>query len=219
MFTIRGKDMKTLLFNPNLFFSEKLQTEVSFKYPVLIMFVTSLITMGSSLLTMNIIKEFLPSGGNFFAFIMYIGVVIWALVGTFGYWIILTGIFYLISSVFHSKGSFKRTLEFVSYGFVPQIFGAIVSFFVLYAVLPSLDISSRNPQLFAESLKHMLVNNPLTLTAQIFGILCFLLAANIWIFALIHARNMQTKNAIITVCIPVGLTLIYQIYMIIGGLT
>ena len=31
--------MKTLLFNPNLFFSEKLKTEVSFKYPVLIMLV------------------------------------------------------------------------------------------------------------------------------------------------------------------------------------
>ncbi len=166
---------------------------------------------------MNKIKESLPSEASSFMFFIILGGVIGALIGTFVYWIILTGIFYLISSVFHSEGSFKRTLEFVSYGFVPQIFSGAASFFVLYTLLPSLNASSQNPQLFAESLKQMLANNPLSLTSLTFGILCLLLSANIWVFALIHARNMQTKNAIITVCIPVGLTLIYEIYSLIGG--
>lgn len=211
--------MKTLLFNPNLFFSEKLKTEISFKYPILIMLVIALIAIGSSFLMMNKIKESLPPEAGSFAFVMILGGAIGALIGTFVYWVILTGIFYLISSVFHSEGSFKRTLEFVAYGFVPQIFSSIVGLLILYILLPSLNTSLQNPQLFAESLKQMLVNNPLSLASQIFGILCFLLSANIWIFALMHARNMSTKNAIITVGIPVGLSLIYQIYVLIGGLT
>jgi hypothetical protein len=211
--------MKTLLFNPNLFFSEKLKNEISFKNSVLIMLAISLVAIGSSFLMMNKIKESLPSEAGSFAFFMILSGVIGALFGTFIYWIVLTGIFYLISSVFHAEGSFKRTLEFVSYGFVPQIFSGIVSLFVLYTILPSLNASLQNPQLFAENLKQTLLNNPLSLTSQAFGILCLLLSANIWVFALMHARNMSAKNAIVTVGIPVGLSLIYQIYILIGGLT
>ncbi len=211
--------MKDLLFNPNLFFSEKSKTEVSFKYPVLIVLVGSIISMGSGLLMINTTKELLPSNASSYAFIMNIGIVIWALIATFGMWLILTGVFYLISSVFHSEGSFWRTLEFVSYGFVPQLFSGIVGLFALYVVLPSLNTSLQNPQLFAESIKHVLANNPLTLTSQIFAILCFLLSANIWVFALVHARNMSTKNAILTICVPVGLSLVLQLYSLVGGRT
>lgn len=209
--------MKTLLFNPNLFFGEKLKTEVNFKYPILIMLVISLIAIGSSFLMMNKIKESLPSETSSFMFLIILGGLIGALIGSFIYWVILTGIFYLISAAFHSKGSFRRTLEFVSYGFVPQLFSGVVSLFVLYTILPSLNASSQNPQFLSQSLTKMLANNPLSLTSQAFGILCLLLAANIWVFALIHARNMSTKNAIITVGIPIGLTLVFQIYSLIGG--
>ena len=102
--------MKTLFFNPNLFFSEKLKKEVSFKNPVLIMLALSLIALISSFLVMNKIKESLPSDANSFMYVLIIGGAVGAVVSTFIYWVILTGIFYLISSVFHAEGSFKRTL-------------------------------------------------------------------------------------------------------------
>lgn len=211
--------MKDLLFNPNLFFSEKSKNDVSFKYPILIVFINSILAIGSSILIMNKIKEILPLDGNSFMPVMMLGSVIGGLFGTFVYWIILTGIFYLISFLFNPGGSFKRTLEFVGYGFAPQIFGGIANFFVMYYLLPSITVSSQNPQLFSESFAQALANNPLSFAAEIFVILCFLLSANIWVFALVHARNMSTKNAILTVGVPVGLTLIYQIYSLIGGLT
>lgn len=211
--------MKTLFFNPNLFFSEKLKKEVSFKNPVLIILVISLIALLSSFLVMNKIKESLPSDVNSFMYIMIIGGAIGAVLSTFLSWVIFTGIFYLISSVFHAEGSFKRTLEFVSYGFVPQIFSGIVGLFILYTILSSLNASLQSPQFFAESVKQTMLNNPLSLTSQVFGILCFLLSANIWVFALMNARNMSAKNAVITVGVPVGLYLIFQIYALFGGLT
>jgi hypothetical protein len=214
-----GKNMKDLLFNPSLFFSEKSKDEVSFKYPVLIVLVNAILSIGSSILIMNKVKEILPLDENSFMPYIMLGIVIVNLFGTFVYWIVFTGILYLISSLFNSKGSFKRTLEFVGYGFVPQIFGVIVNFFVMYYLLPSVHISAQNPQLFSESFSQALANNPLSFTAEIFVILCFLLSANIWTFALIHARNMSTKNAILTVGVPVGLNLAYQIYSLIGGLT
>ncbi|MCO5384273.1 MAG: YIP1 family protein [Methanosarcina barkeri] len=210
--------MKDLLFNPSLFFSEKSKNEVSFKYPVLIVLVNAILLIGLSILIMNKVKEILPLDGNsFMPYIMIVSVIMGF--GTFVYWILFTGILYLISSLFNSEGSFKRTLEFVGYGFVPQIFGGIVNFFVMYYLLPLVPILSQNPQLFSESFSQALANNPLSFAAEIFVILCFLLSANIWTFALVHARNMSTKNAILTVGVPVGLNLAYQIYSLIGGLT
>lgn len=212
--------MKDLLFNPNLFFSEKSKNEVSFKYPILIVFIYSIISIGSSILMMNKMKEILPlDGSSFMSTVIVLGSVIGGLFGTFLYWIILAGIFYLMSFLFNPDGSFKRTLEFVGYGFAPQILGAIANLFVMYYLLPSIPISSQNPQLFSESFAQALANNPLSLVAETFVILCLLLSANIWVFALVHARNISTKNAILTVGVPVGLTLIYQVYSLIGGLT
>lgn len=208
--------MKDLLFNPNLFFSEKSKNEVSFKYPILLVLIYSIISIGSSILMMNKMKEILPLDGSSF---MSTAVTLGGFFGAFLYWIILTGIFYFISFLFNSNGSFKRTLEFVGYGFAPQILGAIANLFVMYYLLPSVPISSQSPQLFTESFKQALVNDPLSFAAEIFVILCFLLSANIWVFALVHARNMSTKNAILTIGVPVGLTLIYQVYSLIGGLT
>ena len=43
------------------------------------------------------------------------------------------------------------------------------------------------------------------------GILFTLWSANIWVFGLKHARNLSTKNAVITVAIPVGLYVLWTV--------
>ncbi len=210
-------NLNNLIFDPNSFFREKIGTEVSFKYPLLIMLVISIFAIGSSFLVMNKLKEFLPSDmdSSISATVMSIGVIggiVGGLIGTFLNWFILAGILYSISYVFASKGSFKRTLEFVSYGFVPQIFSGFISLVVTYVLVSSVDFSAQDPQLMAQGMEQMFSNNPLFYTSQIIGILCLLLSAYIWIFALLHARNMSFKNAALTVCIPAGLSIVSQIY-------
>ncbi len=102
------RKLKILLFNPDLFFSEKLKNEVDLKYPALIVLVTSIILILTTSLTSNGRSIFHIVGSGIIN--AYLG------------WIFITLIFYLISLVFKSSGSFKRTLEFVGYGFVPLIF-------------------------------------------------------------------------------------------------
>jgi hypothetical protein len=206
-----------LILNPNLFFSEKSKNDVKLMYPTLVILVNAIFSVITGFLLINKIKEALPSEASSFILIGASIGVFGGLLGAFAYWIILTGIFFLISSLFNSEGSFKRTLEFVGYGFVPQIFASIVNLFVFYSSLSSIN-SSQDPQLIAAQLSNLMSSNPLFHIAQIVGILCLLLSANIWIFALLHARNMSFKNAALTVCIPVGLSLIYSIYTLVGGL-
>ncbi|KKG17853.1 hypothetical protein EO98_02470 [Methanosarcina sp. 2.H.T.1A.6] len=210
-------NLNKLLFDPNSFFREKLGNEVSFKYPLLIILVIAVLTIGSSLLVMNNLKDSFSSDmdSSISASVMSIGIIggaIGGLIGTFISWFVLAGIFYSISYVFASKGSFKRTLEFVGYGFVPQIFSSVVSIIAMYFLLSSVDFSSLDSQFMAQGIEQMFSNNPLFYTSQIIAILCFLLSAYIWIFALLHARNMSFKNAAITVGIPAGLSIVIQIY-------
>ena len=207
-------NLNNLLFDPNSFFREKSRNNVDFKYPVLIILVIAIIAMVSSFLVMNQFSGSLPSDmSSYFSTATFFFVIVGGLIGTFFYWFLLTGILYAISYVFESKGSFRRTLEFVGYGFVPQIFSGLIGVVITYWVTTSADFSLQNPQLITENMMELYSNNPLYYTSQIIGILCLLLSAYIWVFALLHARYLSIKNAALAVGIPVGLSLIYQIYL------
>ncbi len=210
-------NLNTLLFDPNSFFKEKLGNEVSFKYPLLIILVIAVLTVSSSIVVMNNLQDSFSSDmdPSMSASVMSIGIigsVVGGLVGTFFSWFMLTGILYSISYVFKSKGSFKRTLEFTGYGFLPQIFSNLIGLIVMYIMLYSTDLSSQDSMFMGQGVEQMFSNNPLFYTSQIIGILCLLLSGYIWIFAILHARNMSYKNAAITVGIPIGLAIVIQIY-------
>jgi hypothetical protein len=212
--------MKDLLFNPNLFFSEKSKNEFNLKYPLLIILVNYIFAMGIFLLLMNQASGFIPPDTNFFMYIIILFIALIGLIAMFIFWVILTGVFYLISSLFNSEGSFRRTLEFVGYGFAPQIFSSIINILVMCILISSLNVSTHNPQLFAENFKQIMLNSPLSLVSKVFGTLCILWSANIWRFGLLYARKMSIKNANLTVGIPVALYLVYlviSIYFQYGG--
>ena len=207
-------NLNSLLFDPNSFFREKTRNNVDFNYPVLIILAVAIIAMGSSFLVMNQLSGMFPSDmGSYVSTAAIVFGIVGGLFGTFFYWLILTLIFYSISYVFESNGSFKRTLEFVGYGFVPQIFSSLIGVFVTYKLMASVDFSQQDSQLISESMTQMLSYNPLYYASQAIGILCLLLSAYIWVFALLHARNLSMKNAIITVGVPVGLYVVYMMYV------
>ncbi|MDD4523396.1 MAG: YIP1 family protein [Methanosarcina sp.] len=177
----------------------------------------AVLTVSSSIVVMNNLQDSFSSGmdSSMSSSVMSSiigGVAIGGFIGTFLYWVILAGILYSISYVFKSKGSFKRTLEFTGYGFVPQVFSSLVGLIVMYIMLSSTDLSSQDSIFMGQGVEQMFSNNPLFYTSQIIGILCLLLSGYIWIFAILHARNMSYKNAAITVGIPIGLAIVIQIY-------
>lgn len=207
-------NLNNLLFDPNSFFREKSRNNVDFKYPVLIILVIAIIAMVSSFLVMKQFSGMFPSDmGSYVSAAAIAFGIVGGLFGTFFYWFILTVIFYSISYVFDSKGSFKRTFEFVGYGFAPQIFSGLIGIVITYWLTASVDFSSQDPELITETITQMYSNNPLFYASQAVGILFLLLSAYIWVFALLHARNLSIKNAALTVGIPIGLYVIYRVYM------
>lgn len=211
--------MKRLLFDPNGFFSKKSKEKASLKIPSMVVMVKGMLAVASSMLMMRQVMGPLPPDLTPFMVSGAAVGIIGGLMGVFLIWLITAGVFYLISCLYDSEGSFKRAVEFVGYGYVPSIFSAFVGLLVLYSILPSMDFSLQNPHLMQQNVEQIMANNPLLWLSQIIGILCTLWSGNIWIFALSHARNMSTKNAALTVAIPVSMYLLYSIYNLVSALT
>lgn len=209
--------MVNILLNPNRFFAKKLEEKVNLKVPFLIVFIKSIFVASSSILIMKKITELFPSDLKSFVVISALIGLIGSLIISFLGWLILSGILYLLSCHFNSEGSFKRTVEFVGYGYIPMILSSFISLLTMYIILPSIDISLQNPQLLQQSIEQITVNNPYIRFSQIIGILCILWSANFWVFALSHARNMSIKNSVFIVSIPIGLYLLYSMYILLGA--
>ncbi len=205
--------MDRILFNPEWFFSEKLKEKVSLKNPFFILLIYGIFVAATSMLMLNKITASLPSNvGQFMLFGALIGVIT-SMIGLDLVWLILAGVFYLFSSFFNSEGTFKRTFEFVGYGFLPLIFSSMIGLGALYTVLPSLDFSL-DPSLMQQNMKQMLAN-PILQASQAATILLVIWSAYIWVFAVKNAMNITTKNALIVVGIPVGGYILYSGYNLI----
>jgi hypothetical protein len=203
--------MLQVLTNPNGFFKKKITERIEWKNPLIIMAfmavvgtITIYTTMMSTLQSF-MSMDFLEGAGQI---ILAIFLIIGSIIGVVFLWILYTGIFYVISVIFNGEGDFKRLMEFVSYGFIPNIAGSLISAYYTNRVFSNIDFASvTDPQ----AIQDMIYADPSMKIAAALGIIFTLWSANIWIFGLQYARNLSLKNAVITVGIPIGLSLIYTI--------
>jgi hypothetical protein len=128
--------------------------------------------------------------------------------------------------IFLSREKFKRPLEFIGYGYLPQIFGAILTTIVAIQYLPRVvvpQISSgaiqEDPQLIQEAVK-ALMHDPammeMTQIISIISIVFLLWSANIWIFGMRYARELSERDSALCVGIPVVGYILYIIYTMTG---
>ena len=203
--------MTNVLTNPDQFFAELSAKDTKLTTPFIIVLIAAIISAISAAMMMDVITPALPAEAAPLASIIATISVIMGLIVMFILWLLYTGAFYVISMFFSGEGTFKRCLEFTGYGFIPMIVSVAIGLAVNMAVFPTIDFSVENPEL----LQQTLTQNPLMQASGIIGIFLMLWSANIWIFGIKHARNVSTKNALITVGVPVGMYIVYLISIII----
>ena len=207
--------MLEVLTDPDQFFGKKITEEISLKIPIAIIAVGGLLAAASTVIILQKVMAGLPEEAASFAWIGGIVGAFSVIVFAFIEWLLYASIFYLISSAFSGDGPFKRVLEFVAYGFIPTALSSLISMVAVIQVLPTIEFSMDNADLLQETI----FSNPLIQASTIIGIFLTLWSANIWIFALMHARNLTTRNAVLAVGIPIGLFIVYSVYNLIGALT
>jgi len=211
-----------LLINPNAFFQKRMADKENLVKPALIVLAGAILAAASGYLTSTVTSKMLEAAGFGTGLVFGISV-IGAFIGVFVYWVIATGVFYLVSLLFEGKGSFSRSLEAVGYGFLPLVFGYLVTLAVALVYIPRITL----PQLSQESLKdpqavlnatRIFMTDPtvvqFTRITMVISILFLLWSAYCWINSMKHARQMTLKNATICVGAPVFLYILYLLAII-----
>jgi len=211
--------MLEVLTDPNGFFRRKSNAEVEFKTPLIIIAVLGIIAAINMIIIAPAILEPLyqsldmpESAGT--VIVAFIAIV--AFLWNFVMWGIYSGIFYAISMPFDGEGSFKRVLEFVSYGLIPLIPSSLIGIFFSNRIYSNIDWSaidwtSQEAQLLVQE---KVLSDPSLQISGIIGILFLLWSANIWIFAMVHSRNLSVKDAAITVGVPILIYILYTLYQL-----
>jgi hypothetical protein len=212
--------MLDILINPNNFFEARMKGIESLKPPLLIVLIYGMISGIAAFLmagvTIEMLSETLPPEAlGIASTIGGISAFIGALVASLIIWVAFTALFFGISWVFKGEGKFKRTLEFVGYGYIPMIISGIISAVLMYNFITTAQIPHvTDPTEMAGIITPWMMKNPMVQLSSIIGILFMLWSANIWILGLKHARNLSTKNALITVAIPVAAYALHTVWQL-----
>jgi hypothetical protein len=220
-----GKSLVNLLINPNAFFKDASEEKESLKIPGLIVLTLGIVSAVSAYLVGGLTAKMMAGMFPGMESIIAISTVLGALVAVFIVWVIWAGVFYILSSVFKGKGTFKRTLEFVGFGYLPQIFGALLSIVVVDQYLPKIIVpritsaAIDDPQMIQEAV-NALMHDPamreMTQIISVISIVFLLWSASIWISGLQHSRKLLVRDAALCVGIPVVLYILYMIYSMTG---
>ena len=188
-----------VLFEPGRFFEARMQDRPSLKIPALIAVVMGLIGAVSVIPMTDLTMAMLPAEMQGLGVIMTIIFAAFAFAGGFLAWIIYGFVFHLVSMIFKGQGDLERTMEFSGLNVPPMT----------------------NPEQiaeFSENLVSVLATDPLAQIAGLVTILFTIWSANIWIFGMKYARNLSTRDAVLTVGIPVGLYILYMLITLAGWL-
>jgi len=210
-----------ILFRPDAFFEHGPHEPESLKIPALIVLTGGILAAAYGYLMGELSARMMAGMMPGMDAIILISAVLGALVGTFIFWGIAAGIFYIISTFFKGSGSFNRVLEVVGYGYLPQIIGSLITLVAAIQYLPKITVpvltkaALDDPEII-ETAMTAFMHDPamleLTQITSLIAIVFMLWSANIWIFGMKHARMLTMRDAAICVGAPVILYVVYVIY-------
>jgi hypothetical protein len=210
-----------ILLRPDAFFSNVKNEKESLRLPALIILTGGIVAaihgylMGS--LSAKMMAGIMPGMDA----IIPLSATAGALIMTFVIWLIVAGVFYLISFLFKGQGSFYRVLEVVGYGYVPQIAGSIITLvaaivYIPRITVPTLTKTALEDPAMIEQVTKTFMHDPamieLTQITTLVSIVFMLWSAHIWIFGIKHARGLSPRDAAICVGVPVVLYVLYMTY-------
>jgi len=219
------KSFVNILIHPSAFFQDGLSEKESLKIPGIIVLMLGIVSAGYAYLIGGLTGKLLAGIVPGMESIIAISTVLGAFVGIFLFWVIWTGVFYLISSFFKGQGTFKRSLEFVGYGYLPQIFGVILTILVALQYLPRVVVpritsaAAQDPQAIIDAtnaLMHDPAMREMIQVASLISIVFLLWSANIWIAGMRSARQLSDRDAALCVGIPVVAYILYIIFTMTG---
>ncbi|MDD1684091.1 MAG: YIP1 family protein [Methanoregula sp.] len=210
-----------ILIRPDAFFRSTVDKKEDLKFPLLIVLAGSLVAAAYGYLISGLTARMMSSAMPGIETIITLSSVLGALMGTFVFWILWTGVIYVLTIAFKGQGSFKQVLAVVGYGYLPQIFGSVITLIAAIEYIPRITVPTitgaglQDPVVIQEAMKafmHDPAMMELTQITTLITIVFLLWSASIWIFGIKYARNLSPQNAALCGGIPVIAYVLYMIY-------
>jgi hypothetical protein len=215
-----------VLTHPDAFFQEKLKSEEDLKTPFLFVAIAGVIGAMYGYMIGSLTSRMFAAAGAGMGELVAVSSIIGAFIGVVVFWLIGSAVFYLISMIFKGTGGFNRSLEFIGYGFIPQIIGSLITLIMGVYYLPMVQVpvvrSFTDPAVIQNAVSSLMLDPAmleLTKVSTVIGIIFLLWSANIWIYAIKYARNLSMKHAAITVLLPVVIYIIYTMFTTFVGVS
>jgi hypothetical protein len=214
-----------ILVRPRAFFQNAIAEKENLIIPGLIVLTLGIVSAVNAYLIGGVTGKMMAGLMPGLESIIAISAILVSLFLVFLTWVILTGVFYLLSLLFKGKGIFKRSFEFVGYGYFPQIFGVILNVIVALQYLPKVIVpqitssATQDPQMIIDAtsaLRHDPAWMEMTQITSLISIVFLLWSANIWISGMRNARHLSERDSALCVGIPVVFIIIYMIYTMTG---
>jgi hypothetical protein len=211
-----------VLTQPDAFFSKIIPEKESLKIPALIILAGGIIAAIYGYLmaglSAKMMADIMPPGTES---ILPLVAIPSTVIITFIIWLIVAGVFYLVSFLFKGQGSFNRVLMIVGYGYLPQIAGSLITavaamVYIPKIIVPKLTTAALQDPTMAAQVTKAFMHDPamieLTQIITLVSIVFLLLSAHIWIFGMKHARDLSPRDAAICVGVPIVLYVLYLTY-------
>lgn len=202
---------------PGAFFHTMLTRNEDLRMPALIVFAGGILSAFTAIQVAQLSTRMMPEFGSFVLIATAVGTII----GAFFLWLVWSGLLYGISCAFAGDGSFKRTLEFTGYGFVPQVIGSVITLGATLWYLPGLSAAAGSPAHLSQGFTgvqaaiNTLMQNPVMIqyleVTSILTIVFFLWSASLWITGIQHARRLSPQDAILCAGVP---AVVYGIFLL-----
>lgn len=215
----------SLLTDPETFFQQRSENPGLLR-PLAIVLLAAIFSIGGSILLYQALSTELP----LFFLIFQAGGIIVGFFFTFVVWIFLAIVFYVISIVVGGEGSLGDTLKLTGWGFVPRIISGIITTIAYYIALQATEVPSfpENIDIQNQAQAEAALNavfefqtaiytHPAVRVASVIAILLLIWQLVLWVFAVKSTRDLTIRGAAISVGIPVGLYILYQIYSLLTG--
>jgi hypothetical protein len=212
-----------VLLSPDAFFENALREKESLKIPAFIVLAGAFVAAAYGYMVGGPVSALMAGAMPSIGSIVLLFAVIGPFVATFLFWAIWSALIYGISVVFKGTGTFKRTLEFVGYGYIPQIIGTVITLVVALeyiprVVVPHISFDPNDPnsgQILQDAMKSLMHDPAMmqfTQISTVISIIFLLWSANIWIFGAKHSRQLTLRNAAICVALPALIFITYTVY-------
>ncbi len=134
-----------------------------------------------------------------------------SVVGIVVLWVVYAGLFQIISTVFGGSGEFRETLKVVGWGYLPRVVLGFMSLGVALSVTSGVTFPSGLEE--RAQVAATLLADPAFSTVGLLGFVFIVWQGFLWVFAVKHARNLDTRSAAMTVAGPLVLTLLVYGWM------